>query len=135
MAATAAALLRELEGLKAVFGGEAARRKLALLAGLRRGRFARATDVLALHEQLCFMRAYPDDAQVLQRVEQLLQGFDRRSDLARFAEDLADTGIAGTPTHYAFYAPTAGWLARRWGDRLQIDWENFANSASTSYAS
>lgn len=129
MAARTVALLRELERLKAVFGGEAARAKLALLAGLRRGRLARAADVLALHEQLCFMRAYPDDAGVLQRVEQLLNGFDRRSDLARFAEDLADTGIAGTPTYYAFFAPTAAWLARHWGDRLHIDWENFANSA------
>ena len=113
MAASMVALLRELEGLKTEFGGNAARRKLALLRRLRRGRLARATDVLALHEQLCFMRAYPDDVAILQCVEQLLQGFNRRSDLRRFAEDLADTGIAGTSTHYAFFAPTARWLARR----------------------
>ena len=129
MAAPVAALLRELEGLKTEFGDNAAWRKLALLSGLRRGRLARAADVLALHEQLCFMRAYPDHAAVLQRIEQLLQGFDRRSDLRRFAEDLADTGIAGTAMHYAFYAPTASWLVRRWGDRLHIDWENFTNAS------
>ena len=129
MAPSVVALLRELEGLKTEFGGNAARRKLALLPRLRHGRLARAADVLALHEQLCFMRAYPDDAAVLQRVEQLLLDFDRRSDLRRFAEHLADTGIAGTSMHYAFYAPTARWLARRWGDRLHIDWENLANTA------
>ncbi len=129
MAPSVGALLRELEGLKTEFGGNAARRKLALLPRLRHGRLARAADVLALHEQLCFMRAYPDDAAVLQRVEQLLLDFDRRSDLRRFAEHLADTGIAGTSMHYAFYAPTARWLARRWGDRLHIDWENLANTA------
>jgi hypothetical protein len=111
MAASMAALLRELERLKAEFGGTAPRRKLELLSGLQRGRLARAADVLALHEQLCFMRAYPDDAAVLQRVEQVLHGFERRSDLCRFAERLADSGIAGTPTHYAFYAPTADWPA------------------------
>ena len=71
MAASMAALLRELEGLKGEFGGTAPRRKLELLSGLHRGRLARAADVLALHEQLCFMRAYPDDAAVLERVEQL----------------------------------------------------------------
>ena len=124
-----AALLRELVGLKTEFGGNVSRRKLELLSTLLGGRLARAADVLALHEQLCFMRAYPDDAAVLQRVEQLLHGFDRRADLRRFAERLADSGIAGTPTHYAFYAPTAGWLARRWGDRLHIDWRHFANAA------
>ena len=129
MAASMAALLRELERLKAEFGGTAPRRKLELLSGLQRGRLARAADVLALHEQLCFMRAYPDNAAVLERVEQVLHGFDRRSDLRRFAEGLADSGIAGTPTHYAFYAPTAGWLARRWGDRLHIDWKHFANAS------
>ena len=129
MAASMAALLRELEGLKGEFGGTAPRRKLELLSGLHRGRLARAADVLALHEQLCFMRAYPDDAAVLERVEQVLLGFDRRSDVRRFAEGLADSGIAGTPTHYAFYAPTAGWLARRWGDRLHIDWKNFATAS------
>ena len=121
--------LRELEGLKTEFGDNAAHRKLRLLSLLRRGRFARATDVLALHEHLCFMRAYPDDTSVLLRVEQMLHGFDRRSDLRRFAESLADTGIAGTETHYAFFAPTARWLVRRWGDRLHIDWQHFANAA------
>ena len=129
MAGSMAALVRELERLKTEFGGDATCRKLALLSSLHRGRLARAADVLALHEQLCFMRAYPDDAAILQRVEQLLRDFDRRSDLRRFADRLADSGIAGTPTHYAFYAPTARWLARRWGGRLHIDWKNFTNAS------
>jgi hypothetical protein len=128
MVASASGLLRELEGLKATFGAETAGRKLALLSGLARARLSRAADVLRLHEQLCFMRAYPDDAPVLRRVEQLLDGFDRRSDLRRFADALSDSGIAGTPTRYPFYAPTAAWLARRWGELLHVDWENFTNA-------
>ena len=82
---TAAALLRELEALKTEFGHTVAHRKLVLLSGLGRGRLGRAADVFALHEQLCFMRVYPDDTAVLQCVEQLLQGFDRRPDLRRHA--------------------------------------------------
>ena len=127
--ASVARFLRELVGLKNGFGQDAARRKFELLSALDRGRFSRAADVLALHEHLCFMRAYPDDAAVLQLVEQLLDTFDRRNDLRRFSGDLADTGIAGTSTHYAFFAPTARWLVRRWGDRLYIDWEDFDNVA------
>jgi len=128
MAKSATVLLRELEGLKYGFGGDAAAAKLALLSGLRRARFSRAADVVRLHELLCFMRAYPDDATVLQRVGQLLDGFDRRSDLRAFAEELADSGIAGTTIDYRFYAPTARWLARCWGDRLHLDWENFEHA-------
>ena len=127
--ASIAKLLRELVGLKTEFGRDAARRKLELLSTLQRGRLSRAADVLGLHEHLCFMQAYPDDAAVLQLVERLLDTFDQRNDLRRFSEDLADTGIAGTSTHYAFFAPTARWLVRRWGDRLHIDWENFDNVA------
>jgi len=129
MAKRATSLLRELEGLRYAFGGDAAKPKLALLSSLRRARFSRAADLLQLHELLCFMRAYADDAAVLARVEELLAGFDRRSDLRAFAEDLADSGVAGTPTDYRFYAPTARWLARRWGDRLHIDWDDFENAA------
>ena len=130
MTTSVVARLRELVGLKTVFGPEAARQKLVLVCDLEHGRLARAADVLALHEQLCFMRAYPDDQVVLRRVERLLGGFDQRSDLRRFRQRLADSGIAGTATHYAFYAPTAGWLVRRWGDRMHIDWERFANGAA-----
>jgi hypothetical protein len=34
----------------------------------------------------------------------------------------ADSGVAGTEIRYPFFAGTACWLARRYGDRLRIDW-------------
>jgi hypothetical protein len=117
--------LRALDRIKDEFGGTAGVSKSRLLAGLERGRLRRAAEVLRLHEALCFLHAYPDDPQLLQRVERMLAGFDRRSDLRRFRHDLVNSGIAGTAIHYAFFYPMAIWLARRWGDRLRIDWQEF----------
>ena len=53
--------------------------------------------------------------------------FQRRRDCKRYAEQLADTGIAGAPISFSFYAATAAWLADRWPSQLQIDWEAFDN--------
>src|SRR5262245_28725840 len=117
--------LRALEAVKGVFGAAARASKLALLAVLAGSRLARARDVLRLHEALCFLRAYPDDEAVLGAAEHLLARFDRRPDLRRHRAALAGSGIAGTETRFRFYAHTASWLARRWGDHLRIDWTSF----------
>ena len=115
--------LRELERLRAEYGGDHAARKLALLRELERARLGNAKAVLRLHEVLCFLRAYADDAAVLRAVKRMLAGFARRSDLRRFADALADTGVAGTRLHYPFFAATAAWLARRFPAQLRLDWD------------
>lgn len=115
--------IKELEKLKTAFGSDPAARKKTLLRTVARSSLARAAEVLALHETLCFMRAYPDDAEVLAAVEGLLDGFGRRRDVKRHREALNGSGIAGTPISFYFFAPTAIWLARHWGDHLSIEWE------------
>ena len=117
--------LAELEETRAEYAAGAAARKLALLAELRRSRLPRASEVARLHEVLCFLRAYPDDAPLLAQVERMLAGFGRRRDLRRHRRALASTGIAGTDIRYRFFQPTASWLADRWGDALRIDWKAF----------
>jgi hypothetical protein len=119
------ALLLRLEHLRLDFGPEAAAQKGALLAALERRALASAREVLRLHEALCFLCAYPDDATLLARVERMLARFERRRDLRRFRARLADTGIAGTSIRYPFFSATAQWLARRWPERLTIDWKTF----------
>ena len=119
-----AALLRELEAIRPEYGPGSARRKRALLL-LFRAPLGSPKDVERLHETLCFLEAFPDNAALLADVRRLLAGFDRRPDLRRFRSELADTGIAGTETLYPFYYPTALWLAQRWGDRLRIAWNDF----------
>lgn len=123
------ALLR-LEGLRTSRGAEAAAARMACLAVLARRSVGSARAVQRLHEALCFLRAYPDGAGVLARVEEMLAAFARRPDLRRHRRALADTGIAGTAIHFPFFAGTARWLAALWGERLTVDWKRFSNRAA-----
>jgi hypothetical protein len=113
--------LRALERSKDRYGAGCAEAKLALLRQLARADVGSARAVLRLHELLCFLRAYPDDARLLTQVERMLERFAARPDLRRAREALADTGIAGTAIRYRFFWSTLRWLARRWPQRLEID--------------
>jgi hypothetical protein len=113
--------LAALERLRLAFDSGAADSKLALLKQLARARLGSARAVMRLHEALCFIRAYPDNAAVRAHVQALLEGFARRADLRAHRAALADSGIAGTPIYYRFFAGQAQWLAQRWPDRLRLD--------------
>jgi hypothetical protein len=113
--------LAALERCRLDFGAGSAQRKLALLERLAGTRLASARAVTRLHEALCFLRAYPDDAAVLAQVQAMLAGFGARADLRAQRQALADSGIAGTPIHYRFFAGQAQWLARRWPGQLRLD--------------
>ena len=114
-------ILSALERSKDRYGIGSAEAKLALLGRLERAKLRSARAVLRLHELLCFLRAYPDDARVLARVERMLARFSGRADLRRAREALTNSGIAGTPIRYRFFWSTLRWLARRWPDRIEID--------------
>ena len=120
MNATSAAL-RALERERDAYEPGAAARKLARLAVLATARLRTAGEVRRLHETLCFLRAYPDNARLLATVEEMLARFDRRADLGENREALAASGIAGTTTWYPFFWPTARWLAARWPHQLRFD--------------
>lgn len=117
----AARVLAALERARDVYSPGSALRKLQLLRLLARASLRSARQVERLHEALCFLRAYPDDARVLAQVEAMLARFDRRADLRAHRAALAHTGIAGTDTGYPFFHPTAVWLARRWPALLRLD--------------
>lgn len=121
MAITLSKTLTSLEQAKSSFGEGYAETKLALLSRLEHRRLRTPRAVIRLHEVLCFLRAYPDDARVLAQTERMLGNFHRRSDLRRHRAALADSGIAGTAICYRFFWSTAHWLARRWPDRFQFD--------------
>src|SRR3990167_5619567 len=113
--------LSSLEQVKSSYGAGCAGAKLALLDRLERARLRGPRAVVRLHEILCFLRAYPDDVQVLAQVERMLGRFHRRADLRRHRAALADSGIAGTSIHYRFFWGSARWLARRWPEALAFD--------------
>jgi hypothetical protein len=112
--------LRRLERLKATYGEGVAAAKLRLLRRLSSSTLRSAGQVQRLHEALCFLRAYPDDAGVLALVTRMLGRFGQRADLLDHRDRLADTGIAGTDIRYRFFWSTAQWLARRWPRQLSL---------------
>ncbi len=122
-AASPANALRRLEALRDTFGRDAARERRALVTRLSRARFATADALARFHEALVHARAYPDDAATLRAVERALRGFAARRDLRAHRAALADSGIAGTDTHFRFFAATALRLARAWPERLAYDWD------------
>ena len=129
MTITTATALDEIDQFKSAYGDDGARRKLELLGVLDRRTLRSSGALVRLHECLCFVRAYPDNQAVLDQAERMLARFARRADLRRHRAALADTGIAGTAIHYVFFWFTAQWLARRWPDRITIDWKEFSAKA------
>lgn len=133
-AGTASASLRALERLRGQCGPEPAARRTALLSALERAELTRPADLVSLHEQLCFARAYPDDEGVLDRVERMLRRFDKRGDFQRLRAQLVDTGIVGTELHFRFYWLTAVWIARRWPGAMVVDWPEFEHKSKLEEA-
>jgi hypothetical protein len=134
VARTASSALRDLDALRYAYGGDAAARKLELLQFLEKSTLSSARQVDNLHEVLCFWRAYPEDRQVLDLVERMLEGFDRRKDLRRFREELENSGIAGAALHFSFFWPMAARIAARWPDRITVDWADFEKAGDLEKA-
>ena len=126
--------LAALERCRLEFGPPAAATKLALLKQLASTPLGSARSVMRLHEALCFVRAYPDDAAVLLQVQTVLAGFAGRADLRAHLPALADSGIAGTMIHYRFFAGQAQWLAQRWPDKLRLDRDDTDAEARIAHA-
>lgn len=120
--------LRRFEDVKDSYGAGMATEKLKLMGQLVTSSLPGPAQVLRLHEALCFLRAYPDDPEVLRCVERLLGGFETRRDLRRHSKSLADTGIAGTAINYRFFWNMAQWLRNCWPDSISIDWAEFENA-------
>jgi hypothetical protein len=121
--------LRRLSRVFQEYDAASSEKKRALLSSLERRSVSAAAEVLRLHEILCFLRAFPDDAALLAQVERMLRRFEGRADLRRHRADLEGSGIAGTAVRFRFFAPAAARLARRFGEHLRIDWDNFENAA------
>ena len=113
--------LRALEKLRNVFHKTSGREKRIHMGRLARTRLRSAAEVERLHEILCFVRAYPDDAHTLAAASRMLRAFARRADLRRHADELENTGIAGTAIRFPFFWPTARRLARKWPRLLTLD--------------
>lgn len=81
---------------------------------------ASAEALLARHERLCFLRAFPRTAAELRRAGRELARFERR--IAPVRDQLRNTGIAGTTYHYPFNHAMTRWLRDRYGPAVEVDW-------------
>ena len=121
---------RLVEALAAVaprYAPEARKDKLRLLEALEGLPLGRPAALLRLHETLCFLQAYPDDPDVLERVDRALAEFPER--VARLGPaargPLHDSGIANAPLDYPFGYPMARWLATRFPRDCEVAWRRF----------
>ncbi|MFT5351049.1 MAG: hypothetical protein ACI9MF_001870, partial [Gammaproteobacteria bacterium] len=114
--------LTRLEKLRNLSDQQSNEEKLLLLQSLQHSRFKDSDAIRRFHDILCFFRAYPANGALLKQVECCLQEFSSRSDLRKYRNELASSGIAGTPIDYRFFYPMAVWLSSHWGEYLHIDW-------------
>ena len=120
-------LVESLVAVAAHFTGPARTQKLRLLRLLAASTIDDPRVLGTLHETLCFLEAYPDDARTLSVVAGALDAIpDRVTSLSRgAARQLHDSGIAGTFVSYPFGLPMARWLAGRFPNDVEIVWADF----------
>lgn len=123
-------LLDRLDESKRRFDERSRAQSLRLLKQLETRRFKDAASLLRFHEILLYMRAYPQSAHTLRRVEKILNTFiSRVSLLGKLGEDVSEleyaevSGISGTLVEDTFSYHIVRWLSRRYPSRVSINWE------------
>ena len=104
--------------------------KLRLLDALEGRRLRAPASLVRLHETLCFLQAYPDAPEVLERVDRALAEFPERvTRLGPAARKrLHDSGIANATLDYPFGLPMARWLATRFPRDCEVAWARFEDT-------
>lgn len=127
----AARALRLLRAARNKFGAPAEAEKRRLLALVVAAPPTSAKALLAAHEDLLFLRAFPGEAATLRAVNDALTHF--ASWAARLSREeralLADSGVAGSLTRHVYPLPVAHWLTRRAPGEAEIDWRHYENPA------
>ncbi len=120
--ASALRLLRQLRAVRTVYEAAAEDKKQQLLNELAELRLTSVRHLIAFHEDLLFLAAFPGAAATRRRALSELARFSRRwrdvGGQARRAAD--DTGIAGTVSRPLLSWPLVVRLARH--EAIEIDW-------------
>ena len=104
--------------------------KLAALRLLAGHPIPKGALLLRFHEALCFLRAYPDAADLLGAVEDGLAGMSLRvvaltaGGRGKGLEAVREAGIAGTTLHSPLSFAAVRWLTARFPDLVEIDWDD-----------
>ncbi len=123
-------LVDALAAVASRYSPEARSEKFRLLEELEGRPVRQPVALLRFHETLCFLQAYPDDPEVLARVDRALATFpDRVKRLGRTGlERLYDSGIANATLDYPFGYPMARWLAARFPRECGVAWASFEDA-------
>ena len=123
--------VRRLHELRRRYGPDFAKQKLAILRLIPGLRFVTAIDVKRLHDCLCFLRAFPDDANVHAAVVSRLGAFQQivQQLSAGQRARLVESGIAGTDLYYPFSYEVAKWISSRFPGTGRIDWDTLADTS------
>jgi hypothetical protein len=132
MTSTVDAVLASLEAARSRFGRGAAAETKVLLDRLSRHTFRDAKSLIRFHEALLFLRAFPQSASLVPRIEGLLNTFHQRVEPLREAgidmsafDDFDTSGIAGTTMQDTLNFVAARWLARRIPRDVEIAWDDY----------
>lgn len=121
------ALVHALSAAAPRFAPRDRRKKVRLLERLAERSIGQPALLLRLHEALCFLQAYPDDARVLALVDGALADFAARVERLGGAarSRLYDSGIVGTSLDYPFGLPMTRWLVTRFPRDADVAWEKY----------
>jgi len=122
--------LSALEAARSQYGPGCAAGVEKVLASLRDQTFADAESLIAFHDALLFLRAFPQSRKVVILTEALLCRVGQQVKMLRDSGadlDLFDSeefsGIAGTAIRDTFTYEVARWLALRFASELRVDWD------------
>jgi hypothetical protein len=116
-----------LETTARAFGSDAAREKLRLLRRIGRIESFSARRIVRLHDTLYFMRAYPDDARVLDavraKISALREAVEAHTDEDPLHHGFLNTGLPGSSNAYCYSHAVLERLVELNPGAVEIDWE------------
>ncbi len=119
--------VRRLEEIRAQFGSDAAREKIALIRHLKSKRLLTMEALLSYHESLSYLRAYADSSALLRLVDEELDRFKsrlrqiRRPLPKKAKRNLDRSGIVGTRFTHDFGLQMVKWAMSRFPDSVDFD--------------
>ncbi len=123
--------LRHLRSIRHHYSWDATAAKRAILLDLSHAQPRSLAAILRLHEDLLFLRAFPDDAEMHTLAERALRHVAvllRRIPRGRRAQ-ADDSGIDGSTSRHSYEHPIARWLAAKFPHDVEIDWRHIEDTA------
>lgn len=119
-------VIADLAALRRRFDPAAERARTSLLRRAAAVALSRIdpADLLAYHEELLFLAAYPPSRRVLAAAEEELRRVAAATTQPAYRAALAESGIANTPVEHAFTAEMLAWLTRRPVRSLDLAWHD-----------